>query len=256
MRVLVIENYPKTTLGLVGRALAEAGAECRLLRTHSGDTVPASSEGFDGLILLGGAQDALDDANYPYLKPEATLARVFGKEDKAVLGICLGAQLVARGYGAENLLGRPIEFGWHEVRTTRDGASDPVLSVIGRSSPIFHWHVDTFNLPPGATRLAESDQTAMQAFRIGRATYGIQFHFEAGTEMVASWTRDFADEIRPYAPDWFDRHPREAALHGTAADAAGLALARAWIDLIRPHSQNGAVPATNGSGTFLSEGSA
>jgi len=256
MRVLVIENYPKTTLGLVGQVLSESGAECRVLRTHAGDSVPAASDGFDGLVILGGAQDALDDATYPYLAEEASLARDFGAADKAVLGICLGAQLVARGHGAENILGRPIEFGWHEVRTTPEGRSDPVLSVLGDAAPLFHWHVDTFTLPPGAMKLAESDATSLQAFRIGRAVYGIQFHFEAGTELVASWTRDFAHEIEPYAPDWFERHPVEAGIHGPAADAAGLALARAWASLICPPSQNGLGPAREKAGRAFVEGSA
>jgi hypothetical protein len=82
-------------------------------------------------------------------------------------------------------------------------------------------------------KLAASDMTEIQAFRIGRAVYAIQFHFEAGTELVASWTRDFADEITPAVPDWFDRHESEAAQHGAAADSAGLALARNWVALIR-----------------------
>ena len=183
--------------------------------------------------MLGGAQDALDDADHPYLSREAALARAFGEADKAVLGICLGAQILARAHGAKNILGRPLEFGWHEVRTDgcrprRSGA----CRFSAKRRPIFHWHLDTFTLPPGAVHLATSDMTQMQAFRIGRASYGIQFHFEAGTELVESWTRDFAEEIAEYAPDWPERRPLEAAKHGAAADAAGLALARAWIERI------------------------
>ncbi len=81
--------------------------------------------------------------------------------------------------------------------------------------------------------LAASDRTANQAFRIGRATYAIQFHFEADTKLVARWTRDFAGEIRPVTPDWFDRHDAEAARQGAAADCAGRALAEAWTRLLR-----------------------
>jgi GMP synthase-like glutamine amidotransferase len=233
MRILVIENYPNTTLGLVGQALAEAGADCEIVRTHDGATLPASHEGFDGAILLGGAQSALDDAEHPYLPHEAALAKAAGDAGKPVLGICLGAQLLARGYGAENILSRPVEFGWREVRTTEAGRADPVLSVLNGGAPLFHWHADTFTLPPGAVRLAESDMTAIQAFRIGDNVYGIQFHFEAGTELVGSWNRDFAHEITPIDPNWFERHPAEAAKHGAAADAAGIALARAWVGLLR-----------------------
>ncbi len=256
MRVLVIENYPKTTLGLVGAELERAGAVCEIVRTHADEALPATPEGFDALIMLGGAQDALDDENHPYLKHEAALGRAFGDADKAVLGICLGAQILARGYGARNILGCPLEFGWHEVRATDAGRADPVLAAIGEAAPIFHWHLDTFTLPPDAVHLATSAMTPVQAFRIGRAVYGIQFHFEAGTELVASWTRDFAAEIADYAPDWFDRHPTEAARHGQSADAAGTALARAWIAQARMASSSGAGPARRRASEFVSEPSA
>lgn len=232
MRILVIENYPHATLGLVGTALDEAQATCRVFRPYAGDSVPAAADGFDALVLLGGAQDALDDANHPYLKDEAALVDAFASEDRPVLGICLGAQIVARAAGAENLLGRPIEFGWHDVRTTQAGRADPVLSELGDSEPLFHWHLDTFTLPPGATHLAASDRTAMQAFRVGRAVYGIQFHFECDTAMVAKWNEVYAEEIVDFDPGWFARHPAEAEKHGAAANAAGLALARAWVGLI------------------------
>lgn len=233
MRVLVVENYPNTTLGLVGEALGHAGAELDIARMHGGDRLPRSHAGYDGIVLLGGAQSALDDDTHPYLPDEAALARSFGAAEKPVLGICLGAQLVARAYGAHNILGRPIEFGWHPVRTTAAGRSDPVLSELGGEAPLFHWHVDTFTLPDGAVHLAESDATALQAFRIGKSVYGIQFHFEAGTELVQKWNRDFADEIAETAPDWPSRFPAEAAKHGAAADSAGRALARAWVSLLR-----------------------
>lgn len=246
MRVLVVENYPKTTLGLVGEALGEAGAECRIVRTHAGEALPATPADYDALVMLGGAQDALDDENHRYLPHEAALSRAFGEAGKAVLGICLGAQILARAHGAKNILGKPIEFGWHPVHPTDAGRADPVLSAIGNGAPIFHWHVDTFTLPPGAAHLATSEQTPMQAFRIGRASYGIQFHFEAGTKLVRSWTRDFAEEIAPYAPDWPKRHPIEAAKHGAAADAAGLALASAWIGLIARPSPSRQDPAKKG----------
>lgn len=254
MRILVIENYPKTTLGLVGHALSETAAEIQIVRTHLGDGLPATHENFDALIMLGGAQDALDDVNHPYLKHEAALARAFGEADKAVLGICLGSQILARAHGAKNILGRPIEFGWHEVRTTEAGRADPVLKAMGRAAPIFHWHLDTFTLPPGAVHLATSVQTEMQAFRIGRASYGIQFHFEAGREVVADWTRDFSEEIDVYAPDWPGRLAAEIKKHGAAAEAAGLALARAWIERIPLHSSSRQEPARNAARETVSEG--
>ena len=153
-----------------------------------GDALPASHDGFDALVMLGGAQDALDDANHPYLTDEAALARAFGEADKAVLGICLGAQLVARALRRREHP-RPAD----RVRLAR-GAPDgsrPRRSGARRRSasgaPLFHWHVDTFTLPPGAVHLADERHDADAGFSHRPRVYGIQFHFEAGTELVESW---------------------------------------------------------------------
>ena len=159
MRVLVIENYFGTTLGQVGAALDEAGVTTDIRRVWDGGRLPPGPHGYDGLVVLGGEQSAVDDAEHPYLPRVAALTKAFGEADKAVLGICLGAQLVARGHGATNILGRPIEFGWQKVAPTEAGRDDPVLSALGDGAPLFHWHLDTFTLPPGATHLATSAMT-------------------------------------------------------------------------------------------------
>jgi GMP synthase-like glutamine amidotransferase len=233
MRVLVIENFAGAPLGQVETALDEAGAKIDLRRAFAGDALPSGHADHDALVVLGGGQSALDDKDSPWLPELASLTRRFGEADKAVLGICLGAQLIARGHGATNILDRPIEFGWHDVRPTEAGRADPVISALGPGGPIFHWHVDTFTLPPGAERLAASDRTAIQAFRIGRAVYGIQFHFEADRKVVEMWNSRFAAEIADYAPDWAGRAVAEAEKNGPAADRTGLAIARAWTRLIR-----------------------
>ena len=233
MRILVIENYVGTPLGVVGDVLAEVGAETDVRSAWNGDEVPERPDGYDGLVILGGEQDALDDAGSPWLPRAAALSQAFGEADKAVLGICLGAQIIARGAGAENILGRPIEFGWHYVRPTAAGRADPVIGALGAGAPLFHWHTDTFALPQHATRLAESDLTETQAFRLGRAVYGIQFHFEANRNLVEKWNRQFAGVIAGFAPDWPERYAGEAAIHAEQADAAGTAVARAWVGLIR-----------------------
>jgi GMP synthase-like glutamine amidotransferase len=196
---------------------------------HAGEPLAGSHDDIDGLVLLGGAQSALDDADHLYLPAEAQLVRSFGDAGKPVLGICLGAQLMARAYGAENLLGRPIEFGWHEVRPTDAGRADPVLSTIRSGATVFHWHLDTFTLPPGAVHLAESDATRLQAFRVGRAAYGIQFHFEAGTELVEEWSNVCRDEMIAAVPGWLDRYPAEAARHGPAARRRWTSAGEAWV---------------------------
>ncbi|MGO4836573.1 type 1 glutamine amidotransferase, partial [Rhizobiaceae sp. 2RAB30] len=109
---------------------------------------------------------------------------------------------------------------------------DPVLSGLPGNFPIFQWHDDTFSLPDGAVRLASSAAVANQAFRIGRATYATQFHFEADRALVSEWSTAFADVLATRQPGWASRHERDAAELGVQADAAGLAIARAWVSLI------------------------
>jgi GMP synthase (glutamine-hydrolysing) len=232
MRVLVIENYTATPAGAVGRVLAEKGVALDRRQAFAGEPLPQDSSSHDGLIVLGGGQNALDDANYPFMPQVVDLIRDFGATDRPVLGICLGSQLIAGAYGGENILGRPLEFGWQEVRPTEAGRADPVIAGLGTGAPLFHWHNDTFTLPPGAVHLAESAMTRHQAFRIGRATYGIQFHFEADRQLVTDWSRELADLIAENTPDWPDRLPAEMARFAPAADAAGEALAVRWAGLL------------------------
>ena len=158
--------------------------------------------------------------------------RDFGDSGRAVLGICLGSQLLARAYGADNLLGAAPEFGWREVTLTSEAKDDPVLRAAPENFPIFQWHDDTFTLPKDAVRLAGNGTAENQAFRIGRAAYGIQFHFEADRSLVRSWNAAFAGYLAEHQPGWAGRHESEAALHGPQADATGLALARAWVAAI------------------------
>lgn len=229
MRVAIVENQARTPFGQIGRALDEAGAELAIYRPWLDGALPADIDAHAALVVLGGEQSAIDDAAHPYLPALADLMRRYGEAGRAVLGICLGAQILARGYGGLNRVGAAPEFGWRTVRTTDGGRSDPVLSAAGASFPIFQWHRDTFSLPAGALHLAENTEVAHQAFRLGRAVYGTQFHFEADRDVVAEWTAGFAAATERMQPGWQGLHASEAARHGPAADAAGLALARAWV---------------------------
>lgn len=234
MRVAVIENMRNTGLGALATALDEAGAEIEWFRVWQDGILPVGISDHDALVVLGGEQSALDDETYPYLPELVRLARRFGDADKAVLGICLGSQILARAYGADNLLGIAREFGWHRIGITGEGRADPLLSGLGNEFTIVEWHADTFSLPEGAVRLASSPVAENQAFRIGRAAYGTQFHFEADITVVEEWKADFPETIERIAPGWLENYAELAARHAGAADAAGLAIARAWVSLIEP----------------------
>lgn len=234
MRVLVVENDKVTLLGQIGVALEEAGAEIDLCRPHAGDAIPADDAAHDAIVVMGGPQNARDDDRHAYLPALAALMRRFGDADKSVLGVCLGSQLLARAYGAENLIGATPEFGWCTVALTKDGAGDPVLSAAAGAFPIFQWHSDTFTLPDNAVRLATNGAAENQAFRIGRATYGTQFHFEASRTVVDGWVETFPQLIETLQPGWLEKRAALADENGPSADATGLAIARAWVATIAP----------------------
>lgn len=234
MKVLVVENYAETGLGQIREVLDEAGAEIDRRSPYLGEALPTDASGHDALIVLGGGQNALDDGAYPYFPALLDLIRDFEARDRSVLGICLGSQLMARAFGGINQVGGATEFGWQTVTLTADGQADPVAGSAPSAFSIFQWHDDTFGLPERAVRLAESAKAVNQAFRVGRAAYATQFHFEADTKLVEQWTTLLASQIEANNPDWPERRPQEQAVHGAEADAAGKSLARAWVGTIRP----------------------
>ena len=229
MRVAIVENTAATSHGQVGVALHEAGARVDVYKPWTGQPLPATVDA-DALVVFGGEQSALDDHTHPYLPQLADLMAGYTAADRAVLGICLGAQLAARAFGAQNLLGAAPEFGWCPVTLTDAGAADPLFAALPRTFPIYQWHSDTFTLPEGAVQLATSAGALQQGFRLGRATYATQFHFEASRAVVRDWRTAFAGAIEVAKPGW--RFEEEAASLGLAADAHGLAIARAWVGLV------------------------
>ncbi len=232
MHVLVIQNVEGEGTGQLGAALAEANARIDHRHPYAGQTLPSDSSEHDAIIVLGGPQNALDDEACPYFAQLLDLIRDFEAKDRAILGVCLGSQLMARAFGGRNQVGGASEFGWQPVTLTEAARADPVLGGLPQQFPSFEWHDDTFSLPEAAVHLAGNDTVPNQAFRIGRAAYAIQFHFEADTSVVRRWNEVFAPLIAQNHPDWPQRYAQQAALHAPTADATGMALARAWVAVI------------------------
>ncbi len=232
MRVAIIENMADTHHGAVGAALAKAGARLEVFRPYRQEPLPSGPDAHDALVVFGGEQNARDDARHPYLADLATLMRAFGDTGKPVLGICLGSQMLARAYGGDNLIGAAPEFGWQSVELTEEAGRDPVLSAVESGFTTFQWHDDTFSLPPGAVHLARNNAATHQAFRVGRAAYGMQFHFEADRSVVDRWRQALPHVIERKEPGWLERHEELAARHGPPAEASGTSIAEAWVALI------------------------
>ena len=146
----------------------------------------------DALVVLGGPMGVYERDWHPALMQAIKAAEAAIKLNIKVLGVCLGAQVVAHVLGARVYKGEAgQEKGWHEIRLTEEGITDPAFSALGESPMVLHWHGDTFDIPEGATRLAGSEMYPNQAFAYGSNVYALQFHIEATREMIGDW---FADE--------------------------------------------------------------
>ena len=193
-RFAIIQHLAAEGPGLIA---AVAGAhDCRLdvRRIDRGDAVP-SADSLDGLIVLGGTMGVHDAAAYPHLAAEQRLLAAACARGIPVLGVCLGSQLLAAALGARVVRGPAPEIGFGAVTLTRDGARDPILGPSGPSFDVFHWHGDTFDLPPGAAHLAASAAYAHQAFSVGSA-YGFQFHLELDRALARDWSAALPPGVR------------------------------------------------------------
>lgn len=223
---LVVQNVDIEGPGLLAEWLGAAGWRLDVRRAFAGDPLPPDLEGHGGLVVLGGFMSVHDQADFPHLARAEDLIRLAVARGLPTLGVCLGAQLIAKAFGARVAPNRVKEIGVDRVTLTAAGAADPLFAGLGPEVPVFQWHGDTFDLPPGGVLLAESPACRHQAFRLGPNAYGLQFHLEVTEDMVAAWAQAYREEL--LAHDGRTPEALVAAFRAAspALDAAAAALAR------------------------------
>ncbi len=229
---LVLQLAADDPIGNLGGWLTGAGLE---LEVRLAPDLPATPDGYAGLVVLGGPMGARDDHRAPWLPEVRALLRAAVSGEVPTLAICLGAQILAETHGGrviENPEGP--EIGAQLIAKRASSATDPLFGPLPITPDVIQWHFDTISaLPPGAVHLASSPVCENQAFRLGRLAWGVQFHLEATQEML----RDWAAEDAALLPDWdLDRVLDRAV--GVLPDVAEVwePFARSFADIVRDPS--------------------
>lgn len=216
---VVVQHVPYEGPGLIAELAVQRGLEIEVCRVYESQPLPRAGE-LAGLVVMGGPMGVHDTVEYPHLSGELELIADAVAGGIPLLGVCLGAQLLAHALGGRVYSGPIQEIGVGRVSLTPSGIADPVIGCAGGSVvPVFHWHGETFDLPDGAVRLAASEAYPNQAFRFGHA-YGLQFHVEVDRELAAGWRAHLPAGVL------IDEDER------TRVEAAGRSILAAFFDLL------------------------
>jgi len=192
LRTQLFQQVPFEGPGQLGTWLKQAGAIQSTTRWFAGD-VPPDSQHIDFLLILGGPMSVQNETAHPWLVDEKEFIRQFIATGKPVLGICLGAQLIAHVLGARIFKNPEPEIGWFPIEGVPQ--ADSRAFSFPASTPAFHWHGETFDLPKGAKLLARSTACKHQAFQVGSSVIGLQFHLESTPESVQALITHAGDEL-------------------------------------------------------------
>jgi GMP synthase (glutamine-hydrolysing) len=213
MRALAIVHQRDAGPGVFSDAFRSRGVELDSWLRAETESPPRKPGDYEAVLIFGGAMHADHDDRHPWLAEEKALLRDLLERGVPLLGVCLGAQLVAEAAGAPPRPASRPEIGWHEVEVTADGENDPLLGPLAPRFEAFQWHSYEFPLPSGATLLARSP-VCLQAYRVGGSAWGIQFHAEVTREDAEAWIDDYRsdeDAVRiSLDPDELRRRTRDA----------------------------------------------
>ncbi|HZX14642.1 MAG TPA: gamma-glutamyl-gamma-aminobutyrate hydrolase family protein [Thermodesulfobacteriota bacterium] len=187
MKVLVLRHVPHEHLGTLAEALRANNITYEYINWYENKNPSISIDNLHGLIILGGPMNVYETDRYPYLEMEDRLIKQAIEKDVPILGICLGAQLVAKALGSRVIKNKEKEIGWYPLKITEEGSKDRLFMHFNNEEIVFQWHGDTFEIPESAVHLAESTLCTNQAFRHGSNVYGLQFHIEVTPEMISEW---------------------------------------------------------------------
>jgi len=235
VHILVIQSSKLDPIGILGEHLTRYGAQ---LCTWLPEQYPSAPSGeFSGLVILGGHMNAHEDEAFPHLPKVIDFIHQFHREGKPIMGVCLGAQLIARAFGstvsahtAPELGFSPIEVADSPVDNT--SATEPWLTNAPTDLHLMQWHFDTFDLPLQATLLMTNHLCKHQAYRIGDNIYGFQFHLEVTPGIVMDWLASKSSWIETHYPHLDQEIKQQLETYSVQSGQFAHSVAKSWIALI------------------------
>jgi GMP synthase-like glutamine amidotransferase len=222
--------------GVIGERVQARGHACLPAHWFEGDPLPESASAYDGLLVMGGGMSVFDPAYAEGVDRICALVTNFHEDRKPVLGVCLGAQLVARTFGGRVYRLETMEFGFRELERLPASEGDPLLDGCEPRIHLYEGHRDGFELPTGAVLLMTGREVANQAMRVGETTYGFQCHFEATAEIIDRWNRVHREMIAswlgPEAPRRFAEVERDIPRYIEEAEGFAVGVTDRWLDLV------------------------
>jgi GMP synthase-like glutamine amidotransferase len=192
-KILVVKHTESEDAGSLGEYLKRMGWNIHTVELSKGEKLPNSFKDISACIMMGGPMNVYEEDKYPFLKDEYFFIKDILKKEIPFLGVCLGAQLLAKSCEAKIKKSPVKEIGWYNVNLTIDGKEDILFKGLSDKINVFQWHEDTFDLPKRGILLARSSPFINQVFKIGENTYGLQFHIEITPELIRDWLRSVKD---------------------------------------------------------------
>lgn len=244
-QILVLQHSDKAPAGVVGAELMRLGADLNIKNLLCGDVVSKQELSHSqGLLVLGGPINAFDQTFETPLRLTTDIIRHFHQQHRPLLGICLGAQLLARAFEQPNRSNNGWETGFTRLHLTEKGKQDALLSGLEPLPKLFEFHQDSFYLPDGAELLIEGDECTNQGFRLGSCSYGFQFHPEVTADITRGWASILSEGGATIEQEAIDKLLNSDAADFAAQKRFAQHLAQRWLTLVR-NSQTEEMQASN-----------